>query len=263
MERFLQQLVKDAGEIAKGYFQEAGLKVRTKSHGNDYVTQADIETSRYIVETILDSYPDHAILSEELPDKINPGAQYEWVIDPIDGTSNFVAGIPFWCVSIAVVKDGEQYLGAIYNPISDDLFFAKQGEGAQLNGNPISVSNTEVLDSAMGVFVRANKSGIYGTFTSKYESALISIVNSSGAWLKNFGTVFGHCFVASGGLDFAAGNAGQDWDYLASFLICQEAGAHITDSDGNPWQRGRQDYIIANPTLHKELFKHFVPKMNG
>lgn len=259
MQNFLKTTICAAGQLAKEYF-DAGVTHRTKEHLGDLLTEADVAVSKFLVDKIHHQYPDHHIHSEEMANDINPGAEYEWVIDPIDGTRNFAMGVPFWCVIIAVVKNGETNLAAVYNPIADVLFFAEKGKGAFLNDKKISVNNTDSLDYSFGCFNRANEGGIYGDRVERYVVGAVRLVRETTAWIHNYGSgALAMCYLARGGIDFAAGNAGLDWDYLAPFLIAEEAGAIVTDSDGNPWMRGRQDYVMANANLHPKVMALFRP----
>lgn len=259
MKQFLKDTIREVGTLANEYFIKGVTSIETKSHANDFLTEADTAVSDLFIKRVQETYPEHAILSEEQDEVLNEGAEYEWVIDPIDGTRNFAVGIPSWCTSIALAKNGETILGALYNPMSDQLFFAEKGKGAFLNGKQIYVGNTQNLDTAVGVMVRANEGGIYGDYFERYRSLYTKLILESNAWLVNYGTMFPDAFVATGGMDFAVGNAGMTWDFLALFLICEEAGAVVTDSDGNPWKRGRQDYVIANKELHAKLLDLFQP----
>lgn len=259
MDQFLKETIKEAGAFAKDIFKKGVQSIQKKSHVNDFLTEADTGVSDFFVKKVQETYPNHAIYSEELDDIINEGAEYEWVIDPIDGTRNFAVGIPSWCISIALAKNGETIMGALYNPIAEQMFFAEKTKGAFLNDKQIRVSNTQDLNSTLGIMVRANPSGNYGDYFDRYNRAYTKLVMDSNSWLVNYGTVFYKGFVANGGIDFAVGNAGMTWDFLALFLICEEAGAIVTDSDGNPWKRGRQDYVIANKNLHPQLLELFQP----
>lgn len=219
------------------------------------MTAADIAVSDSLIAAIQKQFPTHHIHSEELKDDINPGAEYEWVIDPIDGTRNFAFGIPMWCQLVAVLKNGEPYLGAVYNPASDKLFFAEKGKGAFLNGNRISVNGVSALDHSFGVLVRHYDS----THMDRYNRFVCRVTNETTVWMHNYGTMLGGAFVAAGGIDFFAINCGFDHDNLPIALLCEEAGARVTDSDGNPWTRHRRDIVIANPALHPKLMEFFSP----
>lgn len=243
--------------MAKGYF-DAGVEHTTKSNPGDFVTEADIAVSNFIIGRIQKAYPDHHIHSEEMKEDINPGAEYEWTIDPIDGTRNFASGVPVWCTMIALLKNGETMMGAVYSPIMNELFFAEKGKGAYLNDKKISMTARPDLRYATASISRMGEANpIYGMEIERYKHFYTRIVQETSVWIHQFGTMLSCCMVARGGFDFFVNNAGQDYDYLPGLLICQEAGALVTDSDGNPWKRGRQDVVIANPVLHKEVMKFF------
>ena len=165
-----------------------------------------------------------------------------------------------WAVIIAIVHNGEPLHAAVYFPVSDQLFFASKGQGAYLNGKPIVVSRTDTTEYATGNVYRSPQDrGPYGDYVTRYRVATSKIFADTDMRCTNFGSAASFCFVANGALDFALGNSGLDWDYIAPFLICKEAGAIVTDSDGHPWKRGRQDYIIANPDIHPKIMKLFLP----
>lgn len=254
MQTFLKEIIQEAGNIAKPYFFR-GVSFKTKSDKADLVTEADIAVSNFLVEKIHEKFPDHHIKSEEMPDDINTGAEYEWVIDPIDGTRNFAIGVPIWAVMIAVLKNGVTEFAAVYHPISDELFFAEKGKGAFLNDKKISVNNTDSLERGYAIVFRSSPFGAYGDYFEKYRTAVSHIALETNASMLNFGCAGMLCYVAKGAVDFALGNAGLDWDLLPNLFICQEAGAVVTTSTGEPWIRGRQDYVISNSTLHPHVLE--------
>lgn len=257
MEDFLKKIIKEAGDLALDYFHK-GVIFETKSNLADLVTIADVKTSEFLVSAIHTQYPDHMITSEEMKDSINSGAQYEWVIDPIDGTRNFANGIPMWCIIIALVHNGETELGAVYNPIADELFFAKKYHGATLNGLPIHVGDKKDFEFATAQFSRMPKiAGPYGQKIEEFKQFGERLNSETCIWAHNFGCILGMCYMASGGIDLFANNAGLDHDYLSPVLIAREAGAVVTDCEGNEWKRGRQDLVGANPQLHAKVMELF------
>ncbi len=250
MQEYLQTIIVEAGKLAKEYF-EAGVSHRTKSNLGDLVTDADIAVNNYLVKMIQEKYPDHAIHTEENKEDINPGAEYEWVIDPIDGTRNFAVGISFWCNMIAILKNGELMMSAIYHPIANELFFAEKGKGTTMNGEPVHVNTVNSLNFGFGICSR----GEHTTFDAEFKRMISRLATDTTCWMHNYGTMLPCCYVATGGADFYAGNPGFDHDYLPVALICSEAGALVTDCEGNPWQRGRRDIVIANPALHPKILE--------
>ncbi|PIT86391.1 MAG: hypothetical protein COU33_03450 [Candidatus Magasanikbacteria bacterium CG10_big_fil_rev_8_21_14_0_10_43_6] len=257
MEAFLKQIIRDAGQMSAEYFQK-GVTFTVKSNLSDLVTEADVAVNSFLIEKIQERYPDHKITSEEEDEKGPGDADYEWIIDPIDGTRNYAKGIPLWCVIIAVVKQGEPYLAAVYSPTGDELFFAKKDHGATMNGLPITVNDKASLDYACGSFSSmGERVAPYGEKIDEFKTFLDNLNHKTNTWRHHFGNMLGLCYVASGGFDFFVQNAGLDHDYIAPVLIAREAGAIVTDCEGNNWQRGRQDIVVAPPGLHEKIMGLF------
>jgi len=255
MQDFLKHIIREAGEMGKKYFFK-GVSYTVKSHPADFLTEADTAISEFLVNAIKEKYPNHHIKSEEMKDDLNAGSEYEWVIDPIDGTWAFVNGIGTWAVMVAVVKNGEPYIAAVFFPLPDHLFFAEQGKGAFLNDTQIKVDNTKEIHKTRGHFIsRFEPAGPYGEQCSRFRKLCARFVQETEVRIMNFGNSASMCYVAKNSFNFAIANAGLDWDRLAVDLICREAGAVVTDSDGNPWKRGRQDIIIANEFLHPQIME--------
>jgi myo-inositol-1(or 4)-monophosphatase len=252
MNDFLKNIIAQAGDIAKLYF-EKGVSYSSKEHLGDLLTEADIAVQNFLVDQISKKYPNHCIHSEEMNQPINKGAQYEWVIDPIDGTRNFAMGIPLWGILIAVLKNNQTIMSAVINPVAQQLFFAEKEQGAFMNGKQIQVNSVDKTDHSFGFTVRR-----YDVpFEEKFKRANGFINDSTTVWTHNFGTFVAACYLAAGGIDFILTNAGFDHDYLAPLFICQEAGAVVTDSEGKPWTRGRNDVVVANPKLHPKILEFF------
>ncbi len=249
MEKFLRELLGEAGVIAKKHYLTS-LNIRTKSQIGDLLTDADLEVSKHLVDRIHAAFPEDHIHSEEMAEDINPGAEIEWVIDPIDGTRNFAGGIPGWCHMLAVLRRGELIYSAVYEPLGEAFYFAEAGKGAFRNGISIRVNRVESLNRALGVFV----CDPIGSHFHRFLEGSRRFLELSG-WMKNLGSMFGGCCLASGGVDFLINNCGLDHDYLPIVLICRESGAVVTDSDGADWQRGRKDIVIANELLHPQVLE--------
>jgi myo-inositol-1(or 4)-monophosphatase len=256
MDQFLQSIIRQAGTIALSYYRK-GVTPLEKTNRGDLLTEADIAVSTFLVESIHQRYPEHHICSEELEADINPGAPIKWVIDPIDGTRNFASAIPLWCTLIGVIRQDELYLGAIYDAVHDVLFFAERGKGTYKNGQRIFVNQTDTLDHAYGWFSRAGEQGLYGRYLPEYRRAYERLIQETTVWIHYSGSMLSLGYLAHGAIDFCAFNHGLDHDLVGPVLICQEARAVVTDHEGNAWQPGRQDVVIANPTLHPKLLALF------
>lgn len=216
---------------------------------NDLVTEADLAAEKAIINVIKESFPEHFILSEEAGEIIMD-SEYKWFIDPIDGTVNFANGIPLCCVSVGLEKAGEMILGAVYNPIMNEFFFAQKGFGAFLNDKKIQVSDKSdvatsclvtgfpynYLDMANGpieVFERLIRKGIP---VRRLGSAAIDL-----------------CWVAAGRFDGFYEHKLQAWDSAAGSLIVTEAGGTVSDYDGNPYSPFTYQVLATNGKIHEEL----------
>lgn len=252
MDKFIQQLAREAGEMGKEYFY-GGVSHTAKEGKYDLLTEADNALSEFIVSKIQETYPDHHVFSEEMDEQINKGAEYEWVIDPIDGTYNFAHSMPMWAVMITLVHKGDAIMAVIYFPMSDRLFFAEKGKGTYLNGEKVSLSKETDFNDSTGIVYRCPPHPTYGEKNELYRKVTAKIASDTDIRMCNYAGICVVSYVASGSFDFAFANGGMDWDLLPIMLICSEAGAICTHSDGSPWQRGRQDYVIANPTIHPQM----------
>ncbi len=238
-----------AGQLM--HFFNGEFKVSNKEGINNLVTEADYASEKAIIEVIRTAYPDHFILTEETGE-IPSNSAYKWIIDPIDGTVNFANGIPICCVSIGLEENGQMIMGAVYNPIMNEFFFAEKGYGATLNDKVIAVSSkTEVessclvtgfpytyLDSANGpiqVFEKLIRKGIP---VRRLGSAAIDL-----------------CWVAAGRFDGFYEHSLQAWDSAAGYLIVEEAGGRVTDFNGEPYSPYQPHLIASNRLIHDQLLQ--------
>lgn len=263
MEKFLKKIIQEAGNIGLKYYQ-SDFDVNTKSHKNDLLTEADKEIGKFLVERINNEYPEHKILSEEMEEVINPKSKKEWVVDPIDDSFNFANGMHIWAVMIAYLENGKVQLSGIYFPVMNELYFAKKDCGAYLNGKKISVSSNNELKRCIGkLYFAPEENDTYGEHVARYKQAVSDMVLNSSLEFINFGaSAPAACYLAKGSIDFMINNVGLDWDYLPTLFIAKEAGAKVTNSNGKEWQRGQQDIIVANPSLHPKLLQFFEPEAN-
>lgn len=247
---FIEKLVRQAGTLALQH-QRGEFGVAAKSNPGDLVTTADKAVSEFLVNTIHREYPSHAVHSEEMAQDINPGAEVEWVLDPIDGTRSFAGKQAHWCVMAAVLCAGELVSSAIYHPAADVLFMAEKGKGATRNAQPVRARRVESLSYALGVWAL---DGV-GVYKERAIGGLSRFLSENNGWVQNDLSMMPFCYVASGGTDFGVINCGFDHDYLAVTLIGREAGATVCDFDGNKWRRGRQDYVLVSPGLEEAVLR--------
>lgn len=212
---------REAGNIQLGHFRKGNLGIRNKLNDADIVTVADGESERIIINHIRANYPHHAILSEESGETI-AASPYRWVIDPLDGTTNFSAGLPLFAVSIAIEKDGETIAGVVYAPYLDEMFTAVKGGGAMLNGVPITCSVKDRLSHCVV------STGFPVDKDTSPDNNLdnVSHILPRLRGLRRLGSAaIDICYVAAGFLDGYWELNLHHWDVAAALLIANESGA--------------------------------------
>jgi myo-inositol-1(or 4)-monophosphatase len=241
----------EAGATVLKEFFNGQFKISNKEGVNNLVTEADLAAEKAIFEVIRESYPDHFILSEEAGE-IHMDSEYKWIIDPIDGTVNFANGIPLCCVSVALEKNGEVIMGAVYNPIYNEFFFGQKGWGASLNDKRIQVSEKNELCSACLV------TGFPYTYLDMDNGPLQVFERfiRRGIPVRRLGSAaIDLCWVAAGRFDGFYEHKLQAWDSAAGMLIVQEAGGRVTDFYGNPYSLYQPQIIATNGKIHDELLR--------
>lgn len=258
MKKFLKQIIEEAGDKALDYYKKGFSAKYEEDTG--FLTEADEAVSDFLIDSIRSKYPDHKIVSEEVEQAVNPKANKEWVIDPIDGTFNFANKTHLWAVMIAYLENNDTKLSGIYFPVFEDFYFAELDQGAFLNGDKIHISDTDSLDKATGVMHRGpGQRSKYGECIDIYEQAITRLISETMVRYVHYNAIAVEaCFFAKGAVDFVINNSAFEWDYLPTQLIMEEAGGIMTDSSGEEWDRDQQDIIAANPKLHKKLLEYFV-----
>ncbi len=232
-----------ACEVLRSHFGRVGLGVEAKSV-NDFVTEADHASEAAILKVLNERHPEHSVLSEEAGWSGLDGAEYVWVVDPLDGTTNFLHGLPVWAVSIACLKNRQPVVGVIVEPMMEKTFSAVAGSGAFCDGRPIHVSDRDGLD---GAFLATG-------FPFKAKDALE-------LYLRGFASVFRHARAVrrtgAAALDLAYTATGtydgffefrlSPWDLAAGQVILLEAGGRITNLDGEADILSRGSVIAGAP----------------
>ncbi len=237
-----------AGEKLEYYF-ETLLEIEEKED-TSLVTKADKEADQIIIDLIKADFPDHQILTEE-NGVIGGQGEYQWVIDPLDGTLNFTRGIPFFSTSIALLKNNQPVLSVVYNPITNSIFSAEVGKGAYWNGEKIEVSEVSDLKNSIVSMGRAKNQEskdktleFYNKFYFKLKSQ--RILSSAALELA---------YVASGRLEGYVSIGLKPWDYLGGALLVKEAGGKITDFSGKDWQSEETHFVASNGKVHEDLIE--------
>jgi myo-inositol-1(or 4)-monophosphatase len=246
----LLEAAKEAGRIMQQYFQGT-FSVKNKDGINNLVTEVDTMAESKIIEIIKASFPDHSIISEEAGE-LTKDSPYKWIIDPIDGTVNFAHGIPICCVSIALSYNDDLQIGAVYNPMMGELFFAEKGRGATLNDMPISVSNKK--DFARACLV----TGFPYKWPDKEEHPIKVFERFilQGLPVRRLGSAaIDLCWVACGRFDGFWEYNLSPWDIAAGYLIVQEAGGRVTNFEGAPYSVYDKETLASNGWIHEEMLR--------
>ena len=251
VQNFLKTVILEAGQICRREqenLQAADLEFKNP---RDLVTVTDKKVETFIVDHIQRQFPDHAVLGEETGIhkgkgcKKNGAEPYLWIIDPIDGTTSFFHGQPFYSVSIALQKEGRLVLGGVYAPALDQLFMAEKGKGAVLNEKPIRVSGSQkLIDSVMATGFACLRAGKKDNNLVHFNTLVPKLRD-----IRRYGSAaVDLCYVACGKLDGFWEMDLNIYDIAAGALIVQEAGGRTTDFDGGT-RFPEKGIIAANPVL--------------
>lgn len=238
---------RESGQIQREWM-EKDKKVELKGEIN-LVTEVDKICEARIVEIITEAFPEHNILAEETP-MLEGSSPYRWIIDPLDGTTNYAHGYPFFCTSIALELEGKIVLGAIYDFLLDELFTAQQGKGAFLNGERISVSETAWLTEAL----------LCTGFPYDLRESTVNNLNHFNNFImearairRDGSAALDLCYVAMGRFDGFWELKLNPWDVAAGKLLVEEAGGVVTDFSGGPLDIYGNETLASNGRIHEEM----------
>ncbi|MDI9550958.1 MAG: inositol monophosphatase family protein [Bacteroidota bacterium] len=244
---FAHSITREAGKLLAerfGHPQEVDFKGDI-----DMVTETDRLSERLLMEKISSAFPDHGILSEESP-AVKGNSEWRWVIDPLDGTTNYAHGFPFFCVSIALEKQGSLVWGAVFDPLRDEMFEAALGAGARLNGSPIRVSKVDRLADAFLATgfpydIRVNPDNNLDHFSAMATRSLA--IRRAGSAALDL------AYTAAGRFDGFWELKLKPWDTAAGTLIVSEAGGCVTDLDGSDHHLESPAVVASNGLIHGEM----------
>lgn len=235
-----RSLVRDFGEVEN-------LQVSRKGP-NDFVSNADHKAEKVVREVLEKGRPKYGLMLEEGGEHKGEDGEHRFIVDPLDGTTNFLHGIPHWCVSIALERAGEIVAGVVFDPILNDLFWAEKGLGAQMNNRRLQVAGRTALADSVICSGGADM------------SAARQLVEKHGASLRDYGSAcLDLCYVACGRFDGYFESGLKPWDKAAGVLIVREAKGIVTEIDGGKNTTYGNGVIASNAALHGELVKLIKP----
>jgi myo-inositol-1(or 4)-monophosphatase len=243
---FAEELAREAGGLLQAY-RERPLEVGYKGD-IDLVTAADRDAEHLLRERIRARYPDHAILGEEAG--YEPGtSDFCWVLDPVDGTTNYAHGFPYYCVSVGLLRAGALHVGAVFNPVLGELFSAGAGGGATLDGRPIRVSATTELRRAL-----LTTGFPYTVLRDRANFDMFERFMLRSQAVRRAGSAaLDLCHVACGRYDGFWERGLSPWDVVAGAVILLEAGGALTDYIGGPFDPAGRELLASNGSLHAAM----------
>ena len=245
---FAIETARDAGQLL---LEKFGRKLAVSKKGDiNLVTEADLASEALIIERIKSYYPKHAILAEESGEaKIDGASEWKWIIDPLDGTTNFAHGYPCWCVTLALEHSGEVVIGVTFDPTRDELFAAERGRGASLNNKPIRVSETEELADALIV------TGFPYDFKRRDDFArhLTEFLLNSRGVRRDGSAAIDMAYIACGRFDGFWEEGLNPWDMAAGVLLIEEAGGHVSGYDNSQFSIYSPPILASNGLIHHQM----------
>ncbi len=244
---FIQDLARQAGNELLSHFGQDEQLIRQRSTVKDATTKYDKMVDGLIIREIRERYPDHSLLTEE-SGSLKSDPDWLWIVDSLDGTSDFASSNPFFAVCLAVMHQGELILGTIYAPAINELYLAEKGNGAYLNGTRIHVSDTADLRQSYVFYCEGGEKDrlITGGILNKVYPEVIDIRKLGSAGLET-------AWVAAGKGEAYFTTKIEPWDVAPGVLLVREAGGMVTDFTGNEWQLRRDDLLFSNGRVHSTI----------
>jgi len=241
--------VKCSGEMLKEEYAKFNrLDVTLKSH-REVLTKADLMSQEIIISEIKRYFPGHDIVAEEQVNK-KTGSPYCWYLDPLDGTTNFSMHNPLWSVSLALAEEGELIFGLVYAPMLEEVYLAQAGQGAELNGEKIYVSNIS-RGKVLNTYCHGSRDADIkkaAVYWRKQKLAELDCRQLGSAAIEL-------AYVAAGRVESFVAPGTHDWDVAAGVLLVREAGGWVTDFQGQEWQLGCSDIAASNGKVHRQILR--------
>ncbi len=250
------EIAREAGALLAHYFER---RVRVELKGEfDVVTEADRASEKLIVERLRTHFPAHGIVAEEGGGHESP-SEYRWFVDPLDGTTNFAHGFPFWCVTLAVARGPELIAGCIFDPLRNEMYTAERGSGAYVNHRRIRVSQVaKIEDALVATGFPSRKRHLNVNVHFYYQMAMWSHgVRRAGSAALDL------AYTAAGRLDAFWEFGLNPWDMAAGALLVEEAGGTVSDMHGGPMEIGGPHLLTDNGLLHGQVLELFGEVFRG
>lgn len=229
----------------------AAVKVDSKAF-NDFVSDIDRESERIIIETLKEAYPHHKITTEETGSHGNARAEYEWIIDPLDGTTNYLHGHPQYAISMALLQKGQPQEALVFAPERNDLYMASRGQGALLNDRRIRVSNRIDLNQCL---IGTGFPVVDQSMMDSYLAILRAFLERTAGARREGAAALDLCALACGRFDGFFEFSLKPWDIAAGALIAREAGAIVTDMQGEQSWLETGNIVAANPKILAQMLQ--------
>jgi myo-inositol-1(or 4)-monophosphatase len=246
----LKPIILRAGKKAKKDWQSFKRQDTEFKDKKELVTIVDKKTEKYLSESLRKALPDYGILGEEFGND-NKNSDYLWIIDPIDGTTNFSFHNPLWCISVGLAYKNKVIFGMIYIPVLDELYYANKGQGAYLNDKKIKIIDKAVTEKEIHAFCHGNSSRDVRLAMNYYRRQKLQSFDC-----RQLGSAaIELAYVAASRVDSLVIPGAKDWDIAAGALIAQEAGAKVTNFNGINWQLGEKDIIACRSKILNKILK--------
>jgi myo-inositol-1(or 4)-monophosphatase len=253
MKEFLDIALKAArlaGEVILDNLGKISKKDISLKRASDFVTSVDKESERLIIDTIKENFPDHLFLAEESLKECGKEA-YRWIIDPLDGTTNYIHGYPVFSTSIALEYKGEIILGVTLDPLKGELFHSEKGRGAFLNGKQVEVSDVDLKESLITTGFPFRKKEMTDSYLKLFKNIFFKVSDLRRAGSAALDLAYLACGRCDGFFELGL----SPWDIAAGSLLIKEAGGTVTDFGGGTKYLITGNIVAGNPAVHKEILK--------
>lgn len=249
--KIAKQAALDAGKIILKYYGQNHKKSIKNRDNSDFTTKADLESEKKIVEILIKNFPTHNIIAEE-SSIIDNKSEYTWAIDPLDGTFTYSIGLPYFCVSVGLLKQNTPIVGVIYQPELKKLYYAQKGSGSYLDNKKLHVSSKNSLDNSAVIL----DSGHLKKRQEKINKYILPLLTKIGQIYDLGSGCAAQALVVEGKFEAYITSA-RIWDILAAAVLISEAGGRITDFSGNKidWSRERIEIIESNGLIHEQILE--------